>query len=66
MYFTITGECTWYPTPKFQETPTNVTFTEGEHAFLPCRVANLGDRSVSVMKLEIVYRKPHVTMFSDK
>ncbi|XP_068203839.1 zwei Ig domain protein zig-8-like [Palaemon carinicauda] len=28
----------------------NVTVNEGSHAFLPCRVANLGDRSVTWMR----------------
>ncbi|XP_018014585.1 zwei Ig domain protein zig-8 [Hyalella azteca] len=40
----------WYPEPHFMRTDGNVTVTEGEHAFLPCRVANLGDRSVTWMR----------------
>ena len=50
LFFFPTGSCSnWYPAPKFVATESNVTVIEGEHAFLPCRVANLGDRSVSVI-----------------
>ncbi|KAF2365052.1 Immunoglobulin I-set [Trinorchestia longiramus] len=46
-----TGTSTnWYPEPQFVTTEGNVTVTEGDHAFLPCRVASLGDRSVTWMR----------------
>ncbi|XP_066969796.1 zwei Ig domain protein zig-8-like [Macrobrachium rosenbergii] len=47
----IPGWCsTWVDGPYFMDSPVNVTVNEGSHAFLPCRVANLGDRSVTWMR----------------
>ncbi|XP_063888492.1 basement membrane-specific heparan sulfate proteoglycan core protein-like isoform X3 [Scylla paramamosain] len=42
--------CSWPVGPSFVDAPVNVTVSEGSHAFLPCRVANLGDRSVTWMR----------------
>ncbi|XP_069186838.1 zwei Ig domain protein zig-8-like [Procambarus clarkii] len=47
---TTPGWCSWVAGPVFVESPANVTVSEGAHAFLPCRVANLGDRSVTWMR----------------
>ncbi|XP_063885315.1 zwei Ig domain protein zig-8-like [Scylla paramamosain] len=44
------GWCSWPGGPSFVDPPVNVTVSEGSHAFLPCRVANLGDRSVTWMR----------------
>ncbi|KAK8384118.1 hypothetical protein O3P69_016087 [Scylla paramamosain] len=47
---TLPGWCSWPVGPSFVDAPVNVTVSEGSHAFLPCRVANLGDRSVTWMR----------------
>ncbi|XP_045105878.1 Down syndrome cell adhesion molecule-like protein Dscam2 [Portunus trituberculatus] len=47
---TSPGWCSWPVGPSFVDAPVNVTVSEGSHAFLPCRVANLGDRSVTWMR----------------
>ncbi|XP_045127483.1 basement membrane-specific heparan sulfate proteoglycan core protein-like [Portunus trituberculatus] len=44
------GWCSWPVGPSFVHAPVNVTVSEGSHAFLPCRVANLGDRSVTWLR----------------
>ncbi|XP_045124136.1 basement membrane-specific heparan sulfate proteoglycan core protein-like [Portunus trituberculatus] len=44
------GWCSWPSGPSFVVSPGNVTVSEGSHAFLPCRVANLGDKSVTWMR----------------
>ncbi|XP_064102735.1 protein sidekick-1-like [Macrobrachium nipponense] len=40
----------WFGGPIFRESPVNVTVNEGDQAFLPCRVINLGDKSVTWMR----------------
>ncbi|XP_050734580.1 basement membrane-specific heparan sulfate proteoglycan core protein-like [Eriocheir sinensis] len=47
---TTPGWCSWPAGPAFVHAPVNVTVSEGSHAFLPCRVANLGDRSVTWLR----------------
>ncbi|XP_050729968.1 basement membrane-specific heparan sulfate proteoglycan core protein-like [Eriocheir sinensis] len=47
---TSPGWCSWPVGPSFVDAPRNVTVREGRHAFLPCRVTNLGDRSVTWMR----------------
>ena len=60
------GTSTWYPTPTFQDTPVNVTVTEGKHAFLPCTVANLGDRSVSICFFSIIFATDQKKLYTIK
>ncbi|XP_071519161.1 zwei Ig domain protein zig-8-like isoform X2 [Panulirus ornatus] len=51
LVITTPGWCSWrLAGPAFVDSPANVTVSEGSHAFLPCRVANLGDRSVTWMR----------------
>ena len=43
------------PFPSFWETQTNISIQEGQNAFLPCRVENLGDRSVTIYLIHYFY-----------